>query len=60
MTWTVRLKAGLHYAPPLQAVEITAADFVRGIERSLKLDPFYFSVFGVIRGAAEYAHGEAD
>jgi ABC-type transport system substrate-binding protein len=61
LTWTIHLKPGLHYGPPLQAVEITAADFVRGIERSLKLQPdFFLSVFGVIRGAAEYASGKAD
>ena len=33
LTWTFRLKEGLRYAPPLEDVEITASDFVRGIER---------------------------
>jgi ABC-type transport system substrate-binding protein len=60
LTWTIRLKAGLHYGPPLQAVEITAGDFVRGIQRSLRVEQGNLSVFGVIRGAAEFAQGKAD
>jgi peptide/nickel transport system substrate-binding protein len=60
LTWTIRLKPGLHYGPPLQTVEITAADFVRGIQRSLKIDPGSLAFFGIIRGAAEFAHGTAD
>ncbi|MDP9331247.1 MAG: ABC transporter substrate-binding protein [Actinomycetota bacterium] len=34
-TWTFRLKAGLHYAPPLQHTEIVAQDVIRGVERAL-------------------------
>jgi len=33
LTWTFRLKPGLHYAPPYEDVEITSPDVVRGIER---------------------------
>jgi peptide/nickel transport system substrate-binding protein len=60
LTWTITLKRGLHYGPPLQSVEITAGDFVRAIERSLKVEPGNVAFFGVIRGAAEFANGKAD
>jgi ABC-type transport system substrate-binding protein len=33
LTWTFHLRAGLHYAPPLQSTEITAGDFIRSVER---------------------------
>lgn len=33
LTWTFHLQQGLHYAPPFQDTEITAADFVRAIQR---------------------------
>ena len=33
LTWTFTLKPGIHYAPPLQDLEVTAADFVRAFER---------------------------
>jgi len=31
MTWTFHMKAGLHYAPPLQRLEITTPDIIRAI-----------------------------
>ncbi|CAN5701594.1 ABC transporter substrate-binding protein [soil metagenome] len=63
LTWTFTLQKGLRYAPPLDDVEITAADFVRAMER--EADPranvggysFYYSV---IEGFDEYADGKAD
>ena len=39
LTWTFRLKRGIHFAPPLQDVEITSPDFVRSIERLLGAPP---------------------
>ena len=33
LTWTFRLKLGLHYAPPLDQVEIRAQDIIRALER---------------------------
>ncbi len=33
-TWTFHLRSGIHYSPPLEDVEVTAADFVRALERS--------------------------
>jgi peptide/nickel transport system substrate-binding protein len=38
LTWTFHLKQGIHYAPPLQDVEVTAADFVRSINREASPD----------------------
>lgn len=35
LTWVFHLKRGLRYAPPLGAVEITAPDVIRAIERML-------------------------
>jgi peptide/nickel transport system substrate-binding protein len=33
-TWVFKIRTGIHYAPPLQDVEVTAADFVRALERA--------------------------
>jgi peptide/nickel transport system substrate-binding protein len=35
-TWTFHLRHGIHYAPPLQNVEVTAPDFVRALMRTAK------------------------
>ena len=35
LTWTIAIKPGLHYGPPLQGVEITAQDFIRSFHRLL-------------------------
>ncbi|MGZ6339063.1 MAG: ABC transporter substrate-binding protein, partial [Candidatus Limnocylindrales bacterium] len=63
LTWTFHLKVGIHYAPPLQAVEITAPDVIRAFDRvfSPKLDANYalFNDFTEIKGALEYQAGEA-
>ena len=73
LTWTFRLRRGLHYAPPLASTTIRAQDIVRALERDLSPSPrlvasaigshlgshsFYF--VGVIAGAQEYAQGKAD
>jgi peptide/nickel transport system substrate-binding protein len=34
LTWTFTIRSGIHYAPPLQRVEVTSADFVRALERA--------------------------
>jgi ABC-type transport system substrate-binding protein len=59
LTWTFRLKPGLHYGPPLQAVEITADDFVRGFHRLLAPANGSWLLYDylVIQGAAEYNAG---
>ena len=35
LTWTFHLQPGIHYGPPLEEVEVTAADFVRMLHRVL-------------------------
>ena len=63
LTWTFTLQSGLRYAPPLDDVEIAAADFVRAMERTA--DPranvggysFYYSA---IEGFDSFAAAEAD
>ena len=63
LTWTFRLKEGLRYAPPLEDVEITAPDFVRGIERTVSAkvtDAGYDRYFSVIQGYDDYVAREAD
>src|SRR5205823_10634001 len=75
LTWTFHLKRGLHYAPPLQRVEITAQDFVRSLDRLLGpppangpdyyggvMDPYvgnYLDLRGLIAGAMDYVAGKA-
>ncbi len=61
LTWTFHLKPGLHYGPPLQAVEITAGDFVRSFHRLFAppiASPYMYDYF-VIDGASEYSAGTA-
>ena len=62
LTWTFTLQQGLHYAPPLEDVEIMAADFVRAMERTANPRAnvggysFYYSA---IEGFDAFAEGEA-
>lgn len=62
LTWTIAIKPGLHYGPPLQDVEITAGDFVRSFERffapTLRDVVFTFELMD-IEGAAAYQAGTA-
>lgn len=64
LTWTFRLKEGLRYAPPLDDVEITAGDIVRGIERTARIQGAtggtYSTYYSVIQGYDAFARGEAD
>jgi ABC-type transport system substrate-binding protein len=60
LTWTFRIKPGLHYGPPLQGVEITARDFMRSISRLYS--PAIGSPWAMladIQGAAAYNAGKA-
>ena len=56
LTWTFKLRRGIHYAPPLQTVEITSADFVRALLRLLPDIPAPFRP--QIEGTAEYIAGD--
>lgn len=62
LTWTFHMKQGLHYAPPVEDVEITAPDIVRALERTATPSvaagyPFYYSV---IEGFDDFGAGDAD
>ncbi|MBA2373616.1 MAG: hypothetical protein H0V74_05380, partial [Chloroflexi bacterium] len=64
LTWTFRLRPGVHYAAPFDKQEIVAGDIVRGAERNLRIDPDLALVdagnvgpFGFVRGASEFGAG---
>ena len=63
LTWTIHLKEGLHYGPPLEEVEITSRDFVRSLHRLLApgiSDASFFAWdFMDIEGAGDYQAGAA-
>lgn len=62
-TWTFRLKRGIHYAPPLEDVEVTAADIVRALLRAGSADPGFgpgVQYLTLVEGFSEYANGSAD
>jgi peptide/nickel transport system substrate-binding protein len=65
LTWTFRLKQGLHYAPPFADTLIVAPDIVRALERTARVTsveeeigyPFYYSA---ISGFDAFDAGQAD
>jgi ABC-type transport system substrate-binding protein len=75
LTWIFQLKSGIHYAPPLQKVEVTARDFIRGLERGLSpsfipvsdvatgfapINRGFDYLYLIIEGAEEFLQGDAD
>ena len=63
LTWTFKLKQGIHYAPPLQDVEVTAQDFIRAMMR--EADPAasrggYRPYYTIIEGFEDFGSGKAD
>jgi peptide/nickel transport system substrate-binding protein len=72
LTWTIHLRGGIHYAPPLQRQEIVAGDFIRAFERALSPSPPYLQFDktlgngapgyyeSAILGASQYADGNAE
>jgi peptide/nickel transport system substrate-binding protein len=76
LTWTFKIKPGIHYAPPLEEVTVQAADFIRSIERAMSprpvqidegfgefLDSYtvgFLALVDLVSGAREYADGEAE
>jgi peptide/nickel transport system substrate-binding protein len=57
LTWTFRLRSGLHYGPPLRHVEITVADIVRALQRAARVTTSMQPLFSVIQGFDDYAAG---
>ena len=63
LTWTFKIKKGIHYAPPFQHTEITAGDFIRALEREADSEAAssgYSFYYNVIRGFSDFSHGNAD
>lgn len=62
LTWTFHMKQGLHYAPPMQDVEITTPDIVRALERTAmpSVEAGYAFYYSVIEGFDDFAAGKAD
>ena len=63
LTWTFRLQPGIHYAPPLEEIEVTSADFVRMLHRVLpshaQLSGFAtLTQLGIV-GVPEFLAGDA-
>lgn len=63
LTWTFTIRRGIRYAPPLEDVEITSADFVRAIMRAATRfdppEPSLSGYFDLIDGFVDYAEGNA-
>jgi peptide/nickel transport system substrate-binding protein len=61
LTWTMRLKSGLMWGPPLDSMEITTADVVRALERTALLGSLAYSFhYLAIEGFESFAAGESD
>jgi ABC-type transport system substrate-binding protein len=63
LVWTFRLRRGIHYAPPLAGMEVTAGDVVRALLRAGSPDPGYNPgtvYLPLIEGFGAYADGKAD
>jgi len=60
LTWTFRIRRGIHYAPPLEEVEVTAADFVRSLQRAMpRLVEFGAAYVPSIQGVDAFLSGAA-
>lgn len=64
LTWTIHIRKGVHYAPPLAGQEVVAQDFVTALKRIAivtKPDSGDYAVYyDVIQGYAAYASGKAN
>ena len=59
LTWTFKIRPGIKYAPPMQGIEITAADFVRALQREARVPGNQAWAFSVIEGFDEYRNQKA-
>jgi peptide/nickel transport system substrate-binding protein len=75
LSWTFRLRSGVHYAPPMARSEIVAADFIRSFERAFTtasveipwsdgntIGGYWSATYleSVIAGVHEFTDGKAD
>jgi ABC-type transport system substrate-binding protein len=56
-TWVFKIRTGIHYAPPLQDVEVTAADFVRALERAWSPAPDSIKKVTGLAGEPRHSRG---
>jgi peptide/nickel transport system substrate-binding protein len=61
LSWTFHVRRGLHYAPPMADVEITAPDLVRGFHRLLSpvFGGGFAYLYSDVVGVDAFAAGEA-
>ena len=62
LVWTFHLQQGIHYAPPMQDVEITMPDIVRALirEATPEVAAGYGFYYSAIEGFDDYSNGDAD
>jgi peptide/nickel transport system substrate-binding protein len=62
LTWTIHLRPGIRYGPPLEGVEVVAEDVIRAIERALTpgIGDDYGFYFRDVVGATEFRDGLRD
>jgi len=62
LTWTFRIRDGVHYAPPHENLVVTSADFITAVERSIRINRdfgYVFPPYQFVAGAQEYFDGTA-
>jgi peptide/nickel transport system substrate-binding protein len=63
-TWTIHIRPGIHYGPPLQDQELVAGDFVTALKRTAEVTKQdggdYAGYYGIIEGFSDYQEGKAD
>ncbi len=63
LTWTFKLKQGVHYGDPFGDVEVTAPDIIRAVAREADPDASvggYPNYYEVIKGFSDVTDGKAD
>jgi peptide/nickel transport system substrate-binding protein len=64
LTWTIHIKPGIHYGPPLQSQVVVAQDFVRALKRTAIVTQQdggdYGGYYSIIEGFDAYANHKAD
>jgi len=64
LTWTIHIRRGIHYGPPLQDQEVLAGDFVTALKRVAVVTKQdggdYAGYYGIIDGFPKYQEGKAD
>jgi ABC-type transport system substrate-binding protein len=59
LTWTFQIREGITYAPPHDSIEVTSADFVTAVERSIRINQEVFPPLLFVAGTQEFLEGSA-